>query len=109
MFMNNQPLTSHQFYAANGAPDGGQTFGPGLCIAWQKGPLGRGADRQEPNGCFVETVIRAAIDRLEFYQSGKFQSDFNAIAIRHLTSALTALHARTIEREDRGVEGTHSE
>jgi hypothetical protein len=107
--MNNQPLTSHQFFNADGAPDGGQTFGPGLCIAWQKGPLGRGPDRQEPNGCFVETVIRAAADRLEFYQSGKFASDHNAKAVHHLHAALQVLAERTAEREKRQVEGTHKE
>jgi hypothetical protein len=103
-----QEIHSHQFTDANGAPEGGQTFAAGLSIAWQRGPLGRGAEREEPNGAFVETVIAAAVDRLEFYQRSKFKSDFNQRAIAHLYEALAELEARTSEREKRAVEGTHA-
>lgn len=41
---------------ADGNPAGGSLSGKGLSIEWQDGPLGRGADRKEPNGAFVETV-----------------------------------------------------
>jgi hypothetical protein len=103
-----QTIHSHQFTDANGAPEGGQTFAPGLSIAWQRGPLGRDENRKEPNGCFVETVIAAALDRLEFYQRSKFaSSEYNATAITHLNDALAALQARTAAREARKVEGTH--
>lgn len=88
-------------------PAGGVTYGPGLCISWQNGPLGRGDDRKEPNGCFVETVISAVIDRIEFYQAGKFRCPENQVAIDHLRTALGALEARTASREARSVEGTH--
>lgn len=102
-----QPLTSHHFTDTCGNPAGGQTFAPGLCIAWQNGPLGRGEDRLEPNGCFVETVIKAAVDRLEYYQGTQFASTYNAQALENLNAALEALHARTADRESRQVEGTH--
>jgi len=93
-----------------GNPTGGTTRGVGLEITWQDGPLGRGADRREPNGAFVETVIAAAADRLRFYQTasgGRFACDENESAIGHLENALAVLQARTVAREVRGVEGTH--
>jgi hypothetical protein len=104
-----QQIESHQFSDTNGNPEGGQTFAPGLSIAWQRGPLGRGEDRQAPNGCFVETVIEAAIDRLEFYQRSKFACEENALALEHLRRAAIALHERTRKRESRNVEGTHQQ
>lgn len=91
------------------APSGGVTFGPGICISWQNGPLGRDGERKEPNGCFVETVIAAAIGRLEFYQASKFRCHENQTALDHLNRALGALEARTANREARGVEGTHKD
>ena len=103
-----QEITSNHFSDSNGAPAGGSTYAPGLCIAWQNGPLGRGEERQEPNGCFVETVINAAIDRLEYYQQSKFVSDYNARALTALQQAIAALQERTADRERRQVEGTHA-
>jgi hypothetical protein len=92
---------------AEGNPAGGRVEGCGMVINWQDGPLGRGADRQEPNGAFVETVIAAAKQRIEFYQSGKFACRENALAITKLDEALHWLQHRTAERERRAVEGTH--
>ena len=96
--------------ADGGCPAGGETTATGLSIQWQDGPLGRGADRKEPNGAFVETVILAAIDRLRFYQTaakGKFACPENEQAIALLASARAHLEARTKDREQREVEGTH--
>ena len=104
-----QQIVSNHFNDANDNPAGGTTFGPGLCIGWQNGPLGRGDKRLEPNGCFVETVINAAIDRLMYYQQSRFESGYNADAIVHLEKALERLQARTADREERAVEGTHAE
>lgn len=92
---------------ATGNPAGGFTDGTGFRIAWQDGPLGRGEDRQEPNGASVEDIITAAKDRLEFYQRSKFICTENADAIGLLDDALETLYRRTTEREDRDVEGTH--
>ena len=91
----------------DGNPAGGSTYATGVRIIWQNGPLGRGPDRKEPNGAFVEDVIRAAINRLEFYESSKFRCDENEKALQHLRAALAALEARTADREAMGVEGTH--
>lgn len=91
----------------NGNPAGGVTTGDGIDIRWQDGPLGRGADRKEPNGAFVEGVIAAALGRLKFYQSGKFSCRENALVITKLEEALHWCQHRTMNREARQVEGTH--
>jgi hypothetical protein len=91
----------------NGNPTGGDVQGIGLSIDWQNGPLGRGEDRKEPNGAFVETVIDAARQRIQFYQDSKFKCRENAIAITKLEEALLWLNKRTSDREKRQVEGTH--
>lgn len=101
-------VTSNHFSDADGNPAGGTTYGNGFAIGWQNGPLGRGLDREEPNGAFVEDVIAAAVDRIEFYQGSRFESDYNARALKHLQEALQALHQRTADREARDVEGTHA-
>jgi hypothetical protein len=91
-----------------GKPAGGYVEGIGLRIDWQNGPLGRGGERIEPNGAFVETVIAAVVERIEFYQAGEFKCRENAIAITKLEEALLWLNYRTQKREQRGVEGTHT-
>ena len=88
-------------------PAGGVAYAPGLCVSFQNGPLGRDAERKEANGCFVETVIAVARQRLEFYQASRFRCPENQVAIDHLNIALGALESRTAGREQRGVEGTH--
>lgn len=94
----------------NGNPTGGTVEGVGLKISWQDGPLGRGDDRTEPNGAFVETVIDSARQRIAFYQTahgGKFNCPENEEAIFHLVNALRCLNERTRARKTRQVEGTH--
>ena len=102
---------AHNIVDGSGNPTGGSVDGTGLNIEWQDGPLGRGENRQEPNGAFVETVIAAAKQRIEFYQTatgGKFKCRENAIAITKLDEALLWLDKRTRDREARQVEGTHT-
>ncbi len=88
-------------------PFGGYVEGIGLSIKWQTGPLVKNGERVEPNGAFVETVIAAAIQRLNHYQESRFRCAQNETAIYRLTEALAALEQRTADREARGVEGTH--
>lgn len=102
-------FTSHHWSDEDGNPGGGCSYGTGFTISWQNGPLGRGSKRNAPNGAFVEDVIDACADRIEYYQSGKFNCDCNQEALEHLNKALEALRRRTEEREHRGVEGTHQE
>ena len=91
----------------DGNPAGGTVKGIGLSIEWQDGPLGRGAERKEPNGAFVETVIDAALQRIQFYQDSKFNCRENVIAMHKLEEALLWLNKRTADREARQVEGEH--
>ena len=107
-----------EFKSANyndrdGNPSGGYCEGIGLSIVWQDGPLQvpetmeYPAHRRDPNGAFVETVIAAAKQRIEYYQESQFASSYNEKAIMYLGLALNELNARTAERESRGVEGSH--
>ena len=89
----------------NGNPAGGYVRGVGIDIAWQNGVLGV---RDLRNGAFVEDVIAAAVQRIEYYNSTKFTCRENSLAITHLQEALHWLQHRTRDREDRGVEGTHA-
>lgn len=105
-----QDLEQEHVLDGNGNPAGGWATAIGLEINWQDGALGRGENRKEPNGTFVETVITAVIGRLEFYQTasdGRFACAENAVALGHLGIALDELKARTTEREARNVEVTH--
>ncbi len=91
-----------------GNPTGGQALGIGLRVVWQDGPLGR--PPVEPNGAFVDDVIEAARQRLEFYQKaagGKFACRENALAITHLEEAMHWLYSRRVAREARQVQGLH--
>ena len=96
------------FYDEDDNPTGGYAEGVGIKIEWQNGPLGRGDERKEPNGAFVETVIDIARSRLEFYQEGKYACEANDLAISALEGALVVLNNRTLDRESRKVEGTHT-
>lgn len=93
----------------SGNPAGGSSFGTGFSISWQNGPLGMGKERKNPNGAFVEDVIGAVVNRIEYYQSSKFNCDDNRDAIVYLNVALDALNKRTKNRKKRKVEGTHAE
>lgn len=108
--MNNQDLIVVHKTDADGNPAGGYAEATGLQIRWQDGPLGRDRQRKEPNGAFVETALRACVDRLDFYQTakdGRFECGENARAIHHIEMALAAMAERTARREAAAVEGTH--
>ena len=92
----------------DGNPAGGDVRATGLDIVWQNGPLGR--PPKPATGAFVEDVIEAARQRLEFYQTalgGRFACRQNAIALTKLDEALMWLTSRRMEREARGVQGEH--
>lgn len=102
----NQPIKFENF-ENNGMPAGGYVKGTGIDIKWQDGPLGRGADRKEPNGAFVEGVLGAVVARIMYYQT-KFPCRENALALTKIEEALLWLNKRTQDREAREVEGTHA-
>lgn len=96
----------------NDMPAGGFARATGIDIVWQNGPLGRGTERKEPNGAFVETLIAITINRIEFYQTakeGQFKCEENEIALDFLRKAHGSLQKRTQRREQGGVEGTHEQ
>ena len=91
-------------------PTGGGVRGQGVIIDWQDGPRGKDAEGNlaPSNGAFVEDAIYAALQRLEFFQASKYETQYNADAIDNLKKALTALDGRRKDRADRGVEGQHA-
>ena len=91
----------------SGNPAGGFAGGVGFSIEWQNGALLVDGVRQEPNGAFVETIIAAAKQRIEEYQSTRFACTENERAIMYLGLALNELDARTQRRIGAGTEGTH--
>jgi hypothetical protein len=103
-----QGFSSMHFNDENGNPAGGTSYGVGFAIGWQNGPLGRGENRIEPNGAFVEDIIDVAADRIRYYQESPFNCKQNANALKHLELALEELNDRTADREERDVEGTHN-
>ena len=110
-------LVNSQFITDRGGnPTGGNTVlwvdggteSEGLAalqIEWQNGIVGE--DGQ--NGAFVEDVMEAARQRLQFFQASKFRCRENAIALTHLETALAWLDFRTRAREVEGVENTYEE
>lgn len=107
--MSSNPISAQNWVDKEGRPSGGEVNGTGLWISWQNGPLGRiGTDeRIAPNGAFVEDVLKAALQRIEFYNEGQFRCRENSLAITKVEEALHWLQARTQRRVVENVEGTH--
>ena len=103
-----QTYSDSHFLDENKNPAGGHSSGIGFNIEWQNGPLRVEGDIPLPqNGAFVEEIILACIARVEFYQRSKFNCPENEETLKHLRAALASQNARTADREERGVEGTH--
>ncbi|MBY7736295.1 hypothetical protein [Paenibacillus polymyxa] len=73
-------------------------------IHFQEGPI----QEAGVNGVTNEDLIAMVIARLEGFQNSEFRSRDNAVAITKLEETLLWLRKRTLEREARGVEGTHT-
>ena len=80
-----------------GSPAWGYAEGLGILIRWQTGTVVNGV-AQEPNGAFVEGVVRSAITRLEYYQAIGLSSADTTEALDHLNAALSALDADATAR-----------
>ena len=104
-----QTFTSTHMNDEHGRPAGGHSEATGILIDWQDGPLGKTgtAQRIEPNGAFVETVIAIAADRIRYYNENGFGCRENSLAITKLEEAIHWLNARTQRRTEQGIEGTH--
>lgn len=73
-------------------------------IHFQEGPI----KEKGVNGVNNEDLIGMVIRRLEGFQNSEFRCRENAVAITKLEESLMWLRKRTMDREARGVEGTHT-
>jgi len=81
------------------------SVGAPLCrVDFQEGPI----NDVGVNGVMNEDLIVMVIERLEGFQNSPFKCRENAVAITKLEEALMWLGKRTMGREARGVEGTHT-
>ena len=91
-------------WETEGKPDGGQSYGIGFCIAWQRGSIldnGR-------NGAFLIEVLEACLSELE-HKHNQFSCEENEKAIAHLSWCLDELNKRLIRRRDQGTLYDHKE
>lgn len=120
----NPAIEAHNALDDNENPTGGSVIlavgahdedkRPVLTIRWQDGPRGTGMENADgspilkpANGAFVEDVLWAALQRLEFFNESKYRDRANSLAITHIEQALQALKDRQLERSYRNVEGKH--
>ena len=96
--MIDQDVHSRHHTDNTGTPAWGYAEGLGILIRWQNGTVVVDGVAQEPNGAFVEGVVRSAIARLEYYQAIGLSSADTAEALDHLNAALTALDADATAR-----------
>lgn len=74
------------------------------CIHFQEGPI----KECGVNGVCNEDLLVMVVRRLEGFQNSEFKCRENSCAITKLEEALLWLRKRTMGRENRGVEGTHT-
>ena len=73
-------------------------------IHFQEGPI----KECGVNGVCNEDLIAMVICRLEHFNKSEFSCRENAMAITKLEESLLWLRKRTMGREARGIEGTHT-
>ncbi len=76
--------------------------GRNCLISFQNGPV----DEVGNNGLTIEVLLAVARDRLRGFQQGPFACPENDQAMVYLQQAMAVLHGRTLDRIQRGVEGT---
>lgn len=96
-------VTAENWTDTEGNPAGGVTFGPGFAISWQNGVV---LDDSQ-NGAFVLDILAAVAQRIEYYQTTKFASDENDLALAHLRLATLHLEQRLQRRAAAGTLNTH--
>ena len=82
-----------------GAPE---TPAGALTILFQNGPI----PANGVNGITVEALLAICADRLRCFQAGPFASADNGFALFNLEESMRWLQKRTLDRLNRGVEGT---
>lgn len=90
-------------WETEGKPDGGQSYGIGFAICWQRGSI----QEQGRNGAYLIEVLEACLDEL-VYKNKLFPCAENEEAIAYLNQCLDKLRARIKRREDAGIWGTHT-
>ena len=75
-------------------PSGGFVEGVGLKIIWQSGLSTQDTEKEDPDGTFVETVLKAVKNRIEFYQTGWSACTENVVALIKIREALQILDSR---------------
>jgi hypothetical protein len=73
-------------------------------IKFQHGPIKEAG----VNGITNEALLAVLIDRVEGFQAGPYACMENELALVHLKKALEAFTERTLNRIERGVEGTNT-
>jgi len=117
---NSESLVQSQFLTdQNGNPTGGFTkmvaaveaddgksseLVEVISIQWQDGVIPPGGVQ---NGAFVEDVLEAARQRIQFFNESKFRCRENSLAITKIEEALQWLDWRTRARLHEGVENTY--
>lgn len=96
LFSDNAPHTFVVLSSEESKPLGG--------IHFQEGPI----KESGVNGVMNEDLIAMVICRLEHFNQSDFRCRENSMAITKLEEALLWLRKRTVSREQRGVEGTHT-
>lgn len=72
-------------------------------VHFQEGPIKEAGI----NGIHNEDLLAMVLKRLSCFQRSEYACLENQSAMIHVQAALLWLRARTMERETRGVEGTH--
>lgn len=76
-----------------------------LCqLSFQDGPI----KEVGVNGIQNEDLLLIVLTRLQNFQNSEFACRENALAITKIEEAVMWLRKRTLDREARGVEGTHN-
>lgn len=102
---NYQYNAPNRFIVAKAEPNNsGEPYEPLAEVHFQEGPI----KECGVNGVCNEDLINIVICRLEHFQQSEFRCRENALAITALEEALLWLRKRTMGRENRGVEGTHT-
>lgn len=74
-----------------------------VVLLFQHGPIGEAG----VNGITHEALLAIVADRLRSFQGGPYACTENARALAHIKQAQRELQSRTLQRMQRGVEGTH--
>lgn len=74
---------------------------PDVVLNFQHGPI----KEVGVNGLTNEVLLAIVLDRLAFFQKGKYSCRENALAITKIEEGLLWLQSRTWDRERKGVEG----